>query len=202
MVNKLQMLNSFLVSTDKNYHTDGRDPSCHLNIINSKDNYLNAKSDLIGLSDSPPKGDSIPKINPDELTKLNPNWVTGLTDTEGCFHISIVTGGTNKWYVRPVFKIGLNSRDLPLLQNIQEFFGGVGYITKSGTMVNYQVWKLEDLVNVIGPHFQAYPLQSEKSIDFSLWEQCLGLIKDKKHLTEDGIMRIIHLKSALNLGLP
>ena len=204
MVNKLQMLNSFLVSSVrvKNYHTDGRDPYSHLNIINSEDNYLNAKSDLIGLSDSPPKGDSIPKINPDELTKLNPNWVTGLTDAEGCFHISVVTGGTKKWHVRPVFKIGLNSRDLPLLQNIQQFFGGVGYITKSGTMVNYQVWKLEDLVNVIVPHFQAYPLQSEKNIDFSLWEQCLGLIKDKKHLTEYGIMRIIRLKCALNLGLP
>jgi len=98
MVNKLQMLNSFSVSSVPaiNSYTvsgvvvgTGGTVFRHFYVHSPKDNYLNAESDLIDLSNPPSEGDYIPKINPDELTKLNPNWITGFTDAEGSFYVSI-----------------------------------------------------------------------------------------------------------------
>jgi len=41
--------------------------------------------------------------------KLNPNWVTGFTNAEGCFMINIAKRETNKsgWLICPCFKIKL-----------------------------------------------------------------------------------------------
>lgn len=103
----------------------------------------------------------------------------------------------------PEFLIHLHSKDLPLLQKIQSFYGGIGTISilSGGQSATFAVRKLSDLVNVIIPHFKQYPLRSAKNIDFGLWVQCLELIARKEHLTELGLSKIIYLKSALNLGL-
>jgi hypothetical protein len=102
-----------------------------------------------------------------------------------------------------LFLIHLHSKDLPLLKEIQSFFGGIGTINiqSGGQSATFSVRKLSDLVNVIAPHFKQYPLRSAKKIDFSLWLQCLELIGGKEHLTELGLSKILSLKSALNLGL-
>ena len=68
-------------------------------------------------------------------------------------------------------------------------------------MVYYIVNKLSDIINIIIPHFKAYPLKSEKFIDFQLWEQCIKLKERKEHLTESGLNELLSIKSVLNLGL-
>jgi hypothetical protein len=62
---------------------------------------------------------------------LNPNFVTGFTDAEGSFTISIYSDkkATTKIRVMARFKIGLNKKDLPLLMQFQQFFGGISTIT-------------------------------------------------------------------------
>ena len=106
-----------------------------------------------------------------------------------------------KWRCRARFSIHLHSIDLPLLYKIQSFFGGIGSVTVHGKMASFRVSKLSDIINVIIPHFNQYPLQSAKFIDFQLWKKCVRFIKNKDHLTEDGLHKILYLKSGLNLGL-
>jgi len=65
-----------------------------------------------------------------------------------------------------VFRIHLHLADAELLCRIQSFFGGIGSISISGNSVSFNVKKLEDIKNVIIPHFIKYPLISNKSIDF------------------------------------
>ena len=62
---------------------------------------------------------------------LNPNFVTGFTDAEGSFTISIYSDNKASTKIRVMarFKIGLNKKDLPLLMQFQIFFGGIGTIT-------------------------------------------------------------------------
>jgi len=60
------------------------------------------------------------------------------------------------------------SIDLPLLYKIQSFFGGIGSITVNGQTASFRVSKVDDIINVIIPHFNQYPLQSAKLIDFQL----------------------------------
>ena len=59
-----------------------------------------------------------------------------------------------------MFTISLNSRDAALLEKIQQFFGGIGKISirKKDNVVYFTVKSVKDLMNVIIPHFEKYPL--------------------------------------------
>lgn len=145
--------------------------------------------------------------------RLDPNWVTGVVDAQksiqlgGSFIVFIkVNSQSNKRLIRQVqafFEIGFHIRDLDLLYKIQSFFGGVGNITIPSTTkgATLKITRLDDLVNNILPHFKQYPLQGVKKIDYNLWEQCVELILNKKHLKEDGLNKILSIKSVLNKGL-
>lgn len=47
-------------------------------------------------------------------------------------------------------------------------------------MTYFEVAKLDDLINVVMPHFDKYTLQSAKSLDSLLWEQCISLMVTKR----------------------
>lgn len=119
------------------------------------------------------------------------------------------------WHVEAVFSICLHSfffldyfnkiiqkkdRDLPLLKEIQAYFGGVGRISQ-GKNCAYFVSSLEHLTTVIIPHFVKYPLITHKLGDFLLFKAVVDIIKAKEHLTMKGIQEIVSLKASLNLGL-
>ena len=94
---------------------------------------------------------------------LNPNWITGFTDAEGSFIISITRSENRaiRWRVTPIFSIELHGKDLHLLSKIQSFFG-VGNnttINKNGPVV-YSVKSIVDINSIIIPphYFDNYTL--------------------------------------------
>ena len=139
-------------------------------------------------------------------TNLNPDFVTGLLDAEASFSISVHQKSKLKkgnWVVQAAFQIRMHYKYSDLLVLVQQFFKGVGFFTtdvKANT-VNYSVTKLSDLINIIIPHFENYPLQSAKKLDFELWTQCIEIMANKEHLTESGLNKIVSMKSILNKGL-
>ena len=54
------------------------------------------------------------------INNLNPNFVTGFIDAEGCFHVSIVENTSLKVgkSVRAMFQISLHQKDKVLLEKI------------------------------------------------------------------------------------
>ena len=64
---------------------------------------------------------------------LNPWWVAGFVDGEGCFTVSITKDNKRNtgWDVKPLFNISLHVKDLYLLEIIKKHFG-VGKIYKQG----------------------------------------------------------------------
>lgn len=65
---------------------------------------------------------------PNKKGELDPNWVTGFVDGEGCFSIIIEIKDISNWKVRASFEIdpcpsGVHSRDEGILYKIQDFFG-------------------------------------------------------------------------------
>ena len=136
---------------------------------------------------------------------LHPYFVTGFTDGEGSFIIRVNKNSTHKlnWAVSAIFRIGLHLEDLPLLLSVQKFFGGVGSITKDlkNDLAYFTVNKLDDITNVIIPHFNTYTLLSKKQLDFVLWSKVVNIIKSKRHLTKDGLREIVNIKASLNNGL-
>jgi len=65
----------------------------------------------------------------------------------------------------------------------------------------FQVTNLEYLVFII-EHFKIYPLKTKKYADFVLFKKSFDIIKDKKHLTIEGLLELISIRSSLNKGLP
>ena len=68
---------------------------------------------------------------------MYPWFVTGFTDGEGCFSISIIRCKERKvgWRILPRFHIGLHQKDKALLEQIQNFFC-VGNVDKHGPQSN------------------------------------------------------------------
>lgn len=134
--------------------------------------------------------------------KINPYFVTGFTDAEGCFMVSIYKRIENKtgWQIKPEFKIGLHSKDLHILEKIQSYFG-IGKIITKDTRASFEVKNLKEISEVIIPHFELYPLISEKFADYCLFKSTVELLLRKEHLTKEGLIKIVSLKSSLNRGL-
>jgi LAGLIDADG endonuclease len=96
----------------------------------------------------------------------------------------------------------LHSKDYSLLLDLQIFFGGVGsVIKKTKPAVTYSVSSIKDLTNIIIPHFDNFPLLSKKAADFILFKQIIELMRNKAHLTREGIQEILKIKASMNLGL-
>jgi len=133
---------------------------------------------------------------------LNPWFFSGFTDAEGCFSIGIRPDAKLKikWRVLPVFIIKLHKKDLSILEDIKKTLH-IGKIRKSGeNCVQYVVESFKEL-QVIVNHFYKYPLVTAKVSDFLLFKQCFEMIKNGEHLTEEGLLKIVTLKSSLNWGI-
>jgi hypothetical protein len=108
------------------------------------------------------------------------------------------------WTVRARFQIRLHSNELLLLKEIQSFFGGIGdiYLSSKDQSVTYRIEDIKSITSTIIPHFDEFPLESAKRIDYELWKECLLLMINKDHLTQAGFEKIISIKGVINKGLP
>lgn len=134
--------------------------------------------------------------------QLNPNYVTGFVDGEGCFHITISkrTGNRTGYSVNLVFSVGLHSKDADLLRSIQEYFGGIGVLSVTDKKVLWRVLSVKEL-KVIIDHLDHYPLITKKGRDFLLFKEALQLFSNKDHLTPEGLIKMVSIKASINKGL-
>ncbi len=97
---------------------------------------------------------------------LDPWFVSGLTEGEGCFCIALAlrTKLRTGLEIRPSFSLSLNEKDLELLRDLQAFFG-CGWIreSKSDRTFKYEARSVVDLLDSIVPHFERHPLRGSKA---------------------------------------
>lgn len=135
--------------------------------------------------------------------KLNPYFVSGIIDGEGCFFIEIRKNNMYKtgFGVQCGFHITLHKKDQALLEIIQLFFGGAGKITKQREdSLQYRVFSINDLAVIIN-HLDRYPLITQKRADYELFKQALYLVSRKEHLTPEGLQKLVGIRASINLGL-
>ena len=75
------------------------------------------------------------------IIKLDPWFVTGFVDAEGCFTTAVVKDSKSKtgWAVKLSFQIGLHNKDRDLLEMIQTFFNGIGNLSKHGSQMVHSI---------------------------------------------------------------
>jgi len=164
-------------------------------------------------------------INPKTYSLITlPLFVTGFTDAEGCFTIiarksPILWGwspsgarpkgqspsGTRSstgWKIEASFIINLHKKDVKLLKAIQDFFGGIGRISKERNGCrDFTVSSLDQIVTKIIPHFDKYPLITQKLADYILFREVIMIMKKGEHLTSSGLKAIINIRAYINRGL-
>ena len=100
-----------------------------------------------------------------QTSDLDPNFVTGFSDAEGSFMISILKNIERRlgWSVNARFEITLHLRDEDILNRIHVYFKGAGNIIKSSEdKISYRVNNLKQITTIVIPHFQKYPLITKK----------------------------------------
>jgi len=128
---------------------------------------------------------------------IHPWFITGFLDAESSFMIFINKNHKYKtgWTVKSGFSINLHKKDKALLEKCIKNYFGVGSIYEhSKDMFIYQVQSIKDLPAIIN-HFDKYPLITQKRGDFELFKQAVKLIQVKEHLTEQGLHKILAIKS-------
>ena len=93
--------------------------------------------------------------------------------------------------------------DRSLIEKLNIFFCGIGSISKVNNrlMVEYRVNTLNDIVNIIIPHFDNYPLKTKKYIDYLLFKKIIFLMLKNEHKSIESIKKIVNIKASLNTGL-
>ena len=140
------------------------------------------------------------------MHKINADWLVGFIDGEGSFFIVISRNEEMKlgFQTVPVFTVSAHERDKGTILAVKDYFGfGTTPISKqpnkmaTGNVQRYYARAASECFK-IRDFFDQHPLQTKyKSKQFKLWSQCLDLIKNKKHLTVDGFLKIVSIRDCM-----
>lgn len=126
------------------------------------------------------KANKIELIEPQTLPNISNAWISGITDSEGCFTISFLTNVTN---FRTRFIITQKGDDnlLQLSELIKVF--NTGNIEAHSIKNNYS-FIINGINNVIKiyDYFDKYPLKTKKFNSMYLWKELNKQISLKNHL--------------------
>lgn len=139
------------------------------------------------------------------MTNVNPWWITGFVDGEGCFYVGFEIIKSQKISVRTSFSVSQNqSSHATTIQKIADVFGSdpkseTSNIRVDGKTVKYEMRNVDYLIKNVIPHFDAYPLQSNKKNSFFAWKQIVFMVKNENPLSKKSLIQIIDLAFAMNL---
>src|SRR3989344_6823893 len=138
-------------------------------------------------------------------SKLNPYYLVGLVDGEGCFSITFNNHKSNRLVeVRLLFEIELREDDKEILERVRNTLqcGNIYHLTyerykKWRPHYKYKVSNLKDITEKVIPFFRKYPLQAKKKNSFEVFSKVAELMLKKHHLKTEGIKEIHKLKEDL-----
>ena len=116
--------------------------------------------------------------------RLDPWWIVGFVDGEGCFSVSRFKNATCKSGYQTLYEfvVTQGERSRPAIEAIKTYFGcGSIYINRrhdnhNFNLLRYCVRRQDDLKNKIIPFFKKYPLQTTKNEQFNVFcTRLLGL---------------------------
>lgn len=92
-------------------------------------------------------------------------------------------------------------KDLPILNRIKSYLGVGNVSSRTNGSCVYSVQSIKDL-DVLIEHFDKYPLITNKGGDYLLFKKAVNLIKNKEHLTMEGLRKFVSIRASMKGGLP
>lgn len=135
-----------------------------------------------------------------KLPSLNDYWISGFTDAEGCFSVSLLSN-SNAFRFRFILSQKYLSNKF-ILEHISTLFLGTSkyVICHSNKNLNIYELRINGLTNCskVFDYFNKFPLLTNKLNSFNKWKYIYFLLKDKKHLNKDMRLVIKQLSSKVN----
>ncbi len=133
--------------------------------------------------------------------QLNPDWVVGFVDGEGCFFVGIQRNPTVKigFQVIPEFRVVQHKRDIDVLHGLKSFFGFGRVCQNHDDRWEYRVRRLDHL-NEVARFFASHKLKTKKRVDFQKFSDVLIMMEEGRHLTNDGLRDIARIATLMNTG--
>ena len=133
-------------------------------------------------------------------------WIVGFVDGEGCFSISVVAnyGLRLGWQVQHEFAVTQAATSRSALEVLRDHFGCGSIIEQHRNdnhrepLLRFSVKRRSDLMGVILPFFEQYPLITAKRADFELFAQALAIMARNGHLDQHGLREIATLTERMN----
>jgi hypothetical protein len=134
---------------------------------------------------------------------LDPNWIVGFVDGEGCFCVSVHRSSMmhrhGGWQLQPVFHVYQHQDYREILEAMIPIFG-CGRVRPKGpksSVLTYAVDGLRNLETAVLPFFEKYPLRV-KGDDFLAFADIVRSMRKKEHLTQLGFERLARLAYGRN----
>ena len=156
-------------------------------------------------SDNPPGADNQQETTRSPILELDPRWVAGFVDGEGCFSVSVHRNAnarsTGGWQLHPVFHVYQHQRYRAVLEALASVFG-CGRLRPKGP--NSSVWTfavdgLVDQEEHVVPFFESHPLVV-KADDFHAYSVIVRSMRRKEHLAAGGFERLLRIAYGMNLA--
>ena len=134
------------------------------------------------------------------IMNLDPQWIVGFVDGEGCFFVGINSHQSLKMRVQvlPEFTVVQHEQDIQLLHGLKSYFG-CGVVGKNhGDRMAYRVRGHNNLLNVILPFFERHKLKSKRRIAFERFRTVVLMMARGDHLTAEGLEKIQAIATTIN----
>lgn len=132
---------------------------------------------------------------------MNSGYISGLTQTDGSFFCSVIISPKHRFGIqfRPKFTITADLDSKYVLDSIQSFFncGNVTVNNKNHT-AEFEVVRIEELYNIIIPHFLNYPVFCAKLHAFNLFKEIVIALFNKDKRTIEGRIELLKLALSMN----
>lgn len=133
------------------------------------------------------------------LPNLGNAWLSGFTDAEGCFSLTINNKNNN---IRCRYILD-QKFDFQTLKAIQDLFQYGTVYKRSETLDVYRLVinmnkPTRDKFYLLIDYLQRFSLKTSKSQSFIYWKEVIDVIAEKKHKTKEGFEKIQRLKKLIN----
>ncbi len=130
---------------------------------------------------------------------LQPDWVVGFVDGEGCFYVGFTDHAemTTGFQVLPEFRVVQHERDKQILYGLKRFFKHGVVRRNHEERWELRIRNLEGL-NVIVNFFRKHPLKTKKSVDFHKFARIIEAMNRGKHLTPEGLLDLVNIAKGMN----
>lgn len=140
-------------------------------------------------------------INKAVSITLQDAWISGFTDAEGCFNVSITSNARSKLGSVIKMRYILDQKDEDVLNIIKHLFGFGKVKLRAETVgvYRYTVTGFNNMNDIV-IYFNKYPLLTKKALSYKNWLLIYNMVINKKHLTVEGLSQVKKIKKEININ--